>query len=1018
MQSYYSANGLLNRGLYDLAADEYRAFLVAYPEHEKIDVVRYGLGVSLFRLGEYASAAETLAQLQDQADFEFAAEALFTLGQAQLEQQDHEAAADSFSELRRRHPKHDLFDDAAALQAQALYHNGDFAEVAEPCKAIQKKMPDSPLRQRAELFWGLAKMAENEHGDAAVLFEQMIVRYPDGDLSDHTTLLLAQSLHHSAALEDAITRYRSVVLGENDEYVPDALYGLALVQHQRGDAGPAREALDRLLTEYSDHELSLQARHLRGRARFDLGDFDGAAEDFGGITESESDLADDATYWRAKCDLRKGAAAEAAQRLSEAMERFPESTLQPEMHYDRAVALLRIDQPDEAMQHLSKMRDESPKHRLSAPALHLMAVTEHEQERYDRSGALCQTYIDEYAQGEKAADIAFLAAENLFLTREYEKALARYGEFLERYPEDQQIRPARFRKGLCAFHLGDCEAAIVGLGEVVNGRETEVLFQPALLAIGDCYFQNEQWSDAVQPLDDYLSFGGEQAAIDDAMLKLGLAHQRMGNHDQALAAFQLLTDTVGSESEHYVQALFERGQVLVVLGRDEDAAELLALVIEAEEEGGRFTPHAHNHLGAVAMRSGDHAAAAKHYLQVVSTASDASLLAEARLQMGQALLSYGELTAAAQAFGEVTTEHPSAAQAPQAAALQAIALSRAGQHEEALSRITKVQQEHLESLDNDLSTTLRYEKAWCHRAADQPDAAASAYRELLAESSDHALRRHAALELAELDFEAGRLQEAADQLERLGRIEDLDPQLAAQAKYRLGVCRYQQGLYEPSAQLLSAFVDQAPQDDERVPSARLLCGEALFKLGRHDMVVEQMTKIVESYPDDEACGPALLRLGESQAALQRWPQSREAFAGFLQERGDSPLWYQAKFGIGWSLENQGDFDDAIAVYREVVQRHQGPTAARAQFQIGECLFAQKRYEEAARELLKVDILYAYPEWSAAAVYETGRCFEELSNPVAARQQFEQVIAQHPDTEWAVLAAQRLESLSEAALPGR
>ena len=72
-----------------------------------------------------------------------------------------------------------------------------------------------------------------------------------------------------------------------------------------------------------------------------------------------------------------------------------------------------------------------------------------------------------------------------------------------------------------------------------------------------------------------------------------------------------------------------------------------------------------------------------------------------------------------------------------------------------------------------------------------------------------------------------------------------------------------------------------------------------------------------------------------------------------------------------------------------------------------------------RELLKVDILYAYPEWSAAALYEAARCFEKLGKTAEAKQHFEQVEEKYKQTQWAKLAAQRLTELSASAtLPGR
>ena len=66
----------------------------------------------------------------------------------------------------------------------------------------------------------------------------------------------------------------------------------------------------------------------------------------------------------------------------------------------------------------------------------------------------------------------------------------------------------------------------------------------------------------------------------------------------------------------------------------------------------------------------------------------------------------------------------------------------------------------------------------------------------------------------------------------------------------------------------------------------------------------------------------------------------------------------------------------------------------------------------------MDILYAYPQWSAAALYEAGRCFEQMGSPVEARKQFEMVREDHPDSRWAELAGARLDELASRSLPGR
>ena len=56
LHDYLNANGLLNRGLYELAATEYRKFLDQAGDHEKAPLAHYGLGVCLFRLKKYDAA--------------------------------------------------------------------------------------------------------------------------------------------------------------------------------------------------------------------------------------------------------------------------------------------------------------------------------------------------------------------------------------------------------------------------------------------------------------------------------------------------------------------------------------------------------------------------------------------------------------------------------------------------------------------------------------------------------------------------------------------------------------------------------------------------------------------------------------------------------------------------------------------------------------------------------------------------------------------------------------------------
>ena len=369
-------------------------------------------------------------------------------------------------------------------------------------------------------------------------------------------------------------------------------------------------------------------------------------------------------------------------------------------------------------------------------------------------------------------------------------------------------------------------------------------------------------------------------------------------------------------------------------------------------------------------------------------------------------------------FKRLIKSHPSHTRVNAARAHLTIALARQDKYKSALDSFKQVDPTQLNA---SMQASLHYEKAWCLRASGNENGAAVAYRELITKRP-HELQLHALLELADIEADRRHYPEAIDLLRQLRERVKQAPHkpadsLLSQATYQLGTCLFQVRQFQEAADVLGEFSKHYP-DSKLFVSASFFCGESLFELGRRQKAIKHFERVAAGPKSDSAFGPSLLRLGECHANEQQWPKSEAAFAEYLERFGSGEQWFQAEFGLGWALENQGKYDEAMKPYKRVVDRHKGPTAARAQFQTGQCLFAQKRYEDAVRELLKVDILYAYPQWSAAALYEAGRCFEKLMKNAEARQQFETVIEKYGDTQWAGMASQRLSGMSKPSLPGR
>jgi TolA-binding protein len=168
--------------------------------------------------------------------------------------------------------------------------------------------------------------------------------------------------------------------------------------------------------------------------------------------------------------------------------------------------------------------------------------------------------------------------------------------------------------------------------------------------------------------------------------------------------------------------------------------------------------------------------------------------------------------------------------------------------------------------------------------------------------------------------------------------------------------------------------------------------------------------VLKEFPRTPAAKVALLRFGEAQNQGAEYDAAAKTFDRWLSENANDPLAPRAHFGIGWSLENRGKYDEARDEYAKVIAADNGITAARAQFQIGETYFAQKQFDAAAKELLKVDILYTAPEWAARALYEAGRAFEQTRDLDRARQQYRDCVKKYKTSDVAPMAQKRLEAL--------
>lgn len=272
---------------------------------------------------------------------------------------------------------------------------------------------------------------------------------------------------------------------------------------------------------------------------------------------------------------------------------------------------------------------------------------------------------------------------------------------------------------------------------------------------------------------------------------------------------------------------------------------------------------------------------------------------------------------------------------------------------------------------------------------------------------DVPLAIEARFELAEL---LAQRNEVAPALKLLTDAMDKEPspELTEKIRLRLGSIHAAKGNFKGALAQFDA-VAQNPKSP-LIGWAHYRAGEALFQNQQFPDAIKRLIVFRDQPPLQNQPGltdRALLRLGHAFAMVKDWDGSRQALERLVNAFPNSPWGDEARYGMGWALQQQTNYDGAVNMYSQVVTRTAQEIAAKAQFQIGLCRLEQKRFLDAANALLVVPFTYDYPELSAAALLEAARAYQEGNQKDQAFRVLQRVIRDFPDTPFAEAAKEKL-----------
>ena len=993
--SYYDANALFNRKLYALAIKKYEAFLAANPQHPKASLARYGLALSHYELGNLKAAAPLLGQLSKDPRIPDKGRVYNKWGSCLLALGKNAEAESAFTwsstnarEAARKH-------EGLVGLAEAQFRQGKWASAVQSSDSLLKAAPQSPHVGRIRFLGAVARFELKEYGPAAKVFEAIAKSETASPFRHHATYLLAECRREAGDLDGAATLYAAASKKGSGPYAEEALYRLGFVQFSQSKWADAIKHFQALLATYPKSTFAPQASLYLGRAFLEAKQYPKATATLTPLT-SQGPVAAAATLWLGKADARQKRFPQVEQALTAAMPKFAKDPLVSELYYELAGAQREQGKFSAAATSYSQAIAAGPQKPQAIAATYFQAFCLHKVSQYAPSLQLCETFLKKSPKHAMAEDVMFLQAENLMLMGKLDEALAAYQGFAKAFPKSSHLNVGRMRVAETYYQKQQWPQVLKAVELLLAADAKGPVFDRLWYLVGDCHFRQKAYDKAIEALTRFVTDHPKHANADTAMFNLATAYKHAGKLNDAMAALNKLIASYPN-SAHLIDAGVALGRLLYNAKQYPQAQAALQKAVAAGD------PDALYLMGWTCLSQKQDAQAANYFGQMLAKHSQHPLAFDAALQQAAIQVRAKAYPQAQAALTVLIAAQPKHAKIDQAVFYLGRALARQKNWPAATQQFQRVLKEFPKS---SIADQALYELAWCAKGAGNAAAAAKHYEMFLETHKDSAWTQDATLELAELEFEAKKYDPAVARLRGLAKI--ARKELAGKVHYRLGWCYYNKGDMAGAA---ASFADALTKEIDPLMKATALfqAGESQLKLKSYAAATMHFAAAVAT-KHVGVHEHALLRLGECQGLTSQWPVGQQSYTTFIQTYPQSKLLARAKFGLGWAQENQKNYAGAIASYRQVTKAgRRDSTTARCQFQIGECLFAMNKLDEAITELTAVE-RYGLETWSSKAVLEMGRILEAQGKKAEAAERYKEVQSKFPKTDAATVAGKLLKKL--------
>jgi TolA-binding protein len=596
-----------------------------------------------------------------------------------------------------------------------------------------------------------------------------------------------------------------------------------------------------------------------------------------------------------------------------------------------------------------------------------------------------------------------MQAEQLFIQKQYAKAAETYSRALLRAQREVSMRSSAVK----AEYTSLAASALFweGISLILAGKSAQA--EPRLLLCAAQY-PSERYA------DDALLFVGRlydaQAKVDEAAEQYQRLLANYPRRNTRLAAYiRLAQNELLRRLPNDALLTLGNAQELVALSTDRLTAEPLVIARHdaalAQPSSARSAMLFHPTL----RQSPD--TETKTPRTIDSTAFEPQQYAERAEEhilylRGEANNLSARYEAALQLFTQLLAAYPQSLLALRARLGAAFALLHLERYDTALQHydaVINADNEALASAEDARAVALA--RLYRPLALKRSGNGELARRELnaLALRSDFPYAAQALVELGQLQYEDGKVDEARKTLERAAR-EAQDVMTQVRAQLLLGETALDAGFYNVALRAFERARTLAEQSSTRtLPNRGVYLTEIALKHGialvgakQYSEAMLALNKFLAQYTEADGRDEAAFWLAEAQYNADLMKNAETSYQAFLKQYPDSKRSEEAWYGLGWTQFRTRQFTESASTFARMLREFpQSRYTLDALTRKGDGHYLSKQYRPAVEAYRQAARLKPKSEQGEYAAFQTGQCLYRLQEFDQAVVEMERFIKTYP-----------------------